>query len=167
MDPIYFRKPSQAYNSQIYCIILDRIFYFVSNIRDIKGSDTPDEQCIIDILYAIASNLHELCTYHPSDSITLEVADLKHLSKLSRQLLEIDEHGITSAVWELINRKVKSLSDSDMAGAQDSGICFGKTTDQRTKRRHDQHMRPAWPLSQEGVAGGINFDVVVERAPRR
>lgn len=117
MNPIYFRRPSQEYDTNLYSMNLNQNKSLINVILDIRASPAPCQHCITNHLYHIASNLHGLCDFRPSDSIAQEVVDLQKLNLLSRALLEIDGEGITSAVWELINRKVRSLSNSHMARA--------------------------------------------------
>ncbi|KAL8994637.1 MAG: hypothetical protein Q9188_007012, partial [Gyalolechia gomerana] len=170
-------KSLQAYDHKEYSFTLTRIQYLISELLRIRSHPTPCELCVTDLLNGIAGNLNELLTYDPNSAIAQELADLGHLTKLSRQLLEIDESAITAAVWELTERKVKTLSNSRLAGCQASkwerGL-DGRTSDQGRANRHDESSRRTLdvniaergPIQQQSapIPSGFDFDVV-ERTP--
>lgn len=105
----------QPYDSVTFGSSLTQINGLINYFTVIKNSTTPCEPCMCIILHDIATHLDFLRTLGPSKNIADELTDLNHLTKLSRQLLELDASAITSAVWTLVDRKMTSLYDTRLA----------------------------------------------------
>ncbi|KAL9023229.1 MAG: hypothetical protein Q9196_007327 [Gyalolechia fulgens] len=171
-------KSLQTYDAEDYSFTFTRIQSLISDLLRVKSNPIPCEFCIIGLLHEIAGNLNKLLTYGPSSAIAQELTDLKHLTQISRQLLQIDEEAITSAVWHLMEQKVKSLSNSPLARPQDRmsmSVRDGRIADRGfTPRRHDKRSRPTLDADiaeraltqQRSPPRPSGFDlVVIERTP--
>ncbi|KAI4171729.1 MAG: hypothetical protein LQ346_008709 [Caloplaca aetnensis] len=105
----------QPYSSTTFSNAFTQIYRLIHALDCIRKFTKPCEPCMIHLLHEIASHLNFLLTIGPSENIAEELTDMHHLTKLSRQLLELDWLGFTSAVWTLVDRKLSSLYDTRLA----------------------------------------------------
>ncbi|KAL8895171.1 MAG: hypothetical protein Q9207_008275 [Kuettlingeria erythrocarpa] len=105
----------QPYSSTTFSNSFTQIDRLVHALGCIAKFTKPCEPCMIHLLHEIATHLNFLLTIGPSENIAEELTDMHHLTKLSRQLLELDWLGFTSAVWTLVDRKLSSLYDTRLA----------------------------------------------------
>ncbi|KAI4118024.1 MAG: hypothetical protein LQ338_007471 [Usnochroma carphineum] len=168
----------QPYNAVTFTNYLTQIYDLINVFDRITKHATPCEICMLDVLHEVKSHLEFLLTMGPSQDIEEELVDMNRLTKLSRDLLDVDDLGITPAVWTLVERKLNSLQDSSLAAppsynkdplleqAAVEGIL-------KTQRRSDANTLDLSVPSQSNrrqtqQPGGSNFGFdVVERAQKQ
>ncbi|KAL8831443.1 MAG: hypothetical protein Q9170_005292 [Blastenia crenularia] len=107
----------EIYDAFRYSAVLAKIEYLVNDFLRIKSNSTSCHACLADILHQISRGLAALYGVSPSTNNTEQLQDLNRLTKISRQLLQIDPTGITTSVWLLIDAKASSLCGTRIAGA--------------------------------------------------
>ncbi|KAL8956029.1 MAG: hypothetical protein Q9193_006324 [Seirophora villosa] len=167
--------PLKPYDRTFFEHYLTQLEQFHAYYLHLSAVPTPCRLCQIALLNVIADDIAKLLTMRPSEDIEEELKDMRRLDSLSRNLLKVDEQGITQKVWVLLENKIQSLATASAVRFAVEKETYSKKTarmiyvvreggDRRDEKAMASVSRSA-VVEQQPRASGSDF-AVVERQPR-